>query len=78
MVLLVQDFLQKEHDRAGSAFLNLKDRNEELARDLAEREADLQELANLVSTKDEVIKNGESTTSEKIDSRSEGRGPVTS
>ena len=27
--------------------------------DLAEREADLEELANLVSTKDEVIKNGE-------------------
>jgi len=28
-------------------------------RDLTEREADLEELANLVSTKDEVIKNAE-------------------
>ena len=28
-------------------------------RDLAEHKADLQELANLVSTKDEVIKNAE-------------------
>ena len=53
------DNLQKEHERVGSAFQNLKDRNEELARDLAECEADLEELANLVSTKDEVIKNAE-------------------
>ena len=53
------DNLQKEHERVGSAFQNLKDQNEELARDLAECEADLQELANLVSTKDEVIKNAE-------------------
>ena len=53
------DNLQKEHERVGSAFQNLKDQNEELARDLAEREADLQELSNLVSTKDEVIKNAE-------------------
>ena len=53
------DNLQKEHERVGSAFQNLKDQNEELARDLAERQADLQELANLVSTKDEVIKNAE-------------------
>ena len=53
------DNLQKEHERIGSAFQNPKDQNEELARDLAEREADLQELANLVSTKDKVIKNGE-------------------
>ena len=45
--------------RVGSAFQNLKDQNEELARDLAEREADLEELTNLVSTKDEVIKNAE-------------------
>ena len=42
-----------------TAFQNLQEQNEELARDLAEREADLEELANLVSTKDEVIKNGE-------------------
>ncbi|XP_067047209.1 uncharacterized protein [Acropora muricata] len=53
------DNLQKEHERVGSAFQNLKDQNEELARDLAEREADLEELTNLVSTKDEVIKNAE-------------------
>ena len=53
------DNLQKEHERVGSAFQNLKDQNEELARDLAEREADLEELTNLVSTKDEMIKNAE-------------------
>ena len=53
------DNLQKEHERVGSAFQNLKDQNEELARHLAEREADLEELTNLVSTKDEVIKNTE-------------------
>ena len=35
------------------------DQNKELVRDLAEREAGLEELANLVSTKDEVIKNAE-------------------
>ena len=51
--------LQKEHERVGTAFQNLQEQNEELARDLAEREADLEELTNLVSTKDEVIKNGE-------------------
>ena len=34
------DNLQKEHERVGSAFQNLKDQNEELARDLAEREHD--------------------------------------
>lgn len=32
-------------------------RAEQRARDLAEREADLEELVNLVSTKDELIKN---------------------
>ena len=47
--------LQKEHKRVQ----NLKEQNEELAWDLAEREADLGELANLVSTKDEAIKNME-------------------
>ena len=51
--------LQKEHDRVGTAFQNLKEQNEELARDLAEWEADLEELTNLVSTKDEAIKNME-------------------
>ena len=43
----------------GTAFQNLKEQNEELVRDLAEGEADLEELANLVSTKDEAIKNME-------------------
>ena len=42
------------------AFQNLKEQNEELALDMAEQEADLEELANLVSTKDEAIKNMES------------------
>ena len=51
--------LQKEHERVGSVFQNLKDQNEELAKHLAESEADFEELANLVSTKDEVIKNAE-------------------
>ena len=37
-------------------FQNLREQNKELAWDLAEREADLEELANLVSTKDEAIK----------------------
>ena len=42
-----------------SVFQNQKEQNEEVARDLAERKADLEELVNLVSTKDEVIKNRE-------------------
>jgi len=37
--------LQKEHEWVGTAFQNLKDQNKELARDLAQREADLEELA---------------------------------
>ena len=56
-------------------FQNLKEHNEELARDLAEREADLEELTNLVSTKDKAIKNMENT--QKNHSRSESRGTVT-
>ena len=51
--------LQKEHERVRTAFQNMKEQNEELVRDLAEREADLEELANLASTKDEAIKNME-------------------
>ena len=51
--------LQKEHERVGMVFQNRKEQNEELAWDLAEQEADLEELANLVSTKDEAIKNME-------------------
>ena len=43
----------------GTAFQNLKVQNEELARDLAEGDADMEELANFVSTKDEVIKSME-------------------
>ena len=58
--------LQKEHDRVGTAFQNLKEQNEELARDLAEWEADLEELTNLVSTKDEAIKNMETSACKKI------------
>ena len=51
--------LQKEHELVGTAFQNIQEQNEQLARDLAEREADLEELANLVSTKDEVVRNME-------------------
>ena len=71
--------LQKEHERVGTAFQSLQEQNEELAWDLAEREADLEELTNLVSTKDEVIKNVERRLLQvkKSHSRSEGRGPVT-
>ena len=50
---------QKEHERVATAFQNLKVQNEELAQDLAEQAADMEELANLVTTKDEVIKNME-------------------
>ena len=39
------------------AFQNQKDQNLELARELQERESEAEELANLVRTKDEVIKN---------------------
>ena len=42
-----------------TAFQNLKEQNEELALNLAEREAYLEELTNLVSTKDQAIKNME-------------------
>ena len=49
--------LQKEHERVGTALQNLKEQNEELAQDFAEQKADLEELANLVRTKDEAIKN---------------------
>ena len=41
------------------AFQNLQDQNEQLVQDLAERDADLEELTNLVCTKDEEIKNKE-------------------
>ena len=51
--------MQKEHKRVGTAFQNPKVQNEELTRDLAERDADMEELANFVSTKAEVIKNME-------------------
>ena len=42
--------LQKEHERVGMAFQNLQDQNEQLVQDLAERDADLEELTNLVSS----------------------------
>ena len=51
--------LQKEHEQVGMAFQNLKVKNKELVRDLAERDAAMEELANLMSTKDEAIKNME-------------------
>ena len=51
--------LQKEHKRVGTAFQNPKVQNEELTRDLAQRDADMEEPANFVSTKAEVIKNME-------------------
>ena len=53
--------LHKEHEGVRTVFQNLKEQNEELARDLAEQEADLEELTNLVSTKDKAIKNMENT-----------------
>ena len=43
--------LQKEHEQVGTAFQNQKEQNKEVAGDLAERKADLEELVNLVSTK---------------------------
>ena len=49
--------LLKDHDRVGLAFQNQKDQNLELARELQERESEAEELANLVRTKDEVVKN---------------------
>ena len=68
--------LQKEHKRVQ----NLNEQNKELAWDLAEWEADLGELANPVSTKDEAIKNMERrlrTADENSHLQSESRGPVT-
>ena len=49
--------LLKDHDRVGLAFQNQKEQNLELARELQERESEAEELANLVRTKDEVVKN---------------------
>ena len=51
--------MQKDHEPVRTAFQNLKEQNEELAWDLAEQEADLEELANIMSTKDKAIKNME-------------------
>ena len=55
--------LQKEHERVGLAFQNQQDQVEELAeepeqrkKDAEEANNDLQELADLVQTKDEAIK----------------------
>ena len=50
---------QKEHERVGMAFQYLSEQSKELVWDLAEKEDDLEELTNLVSTKDEAIKNME-------------------
>ena len=51
------EVLQKDHDRVGLAFQNQKEQNQELARELQERQSEAEELANLVRTKDEVVKN---------------------
>ena len=49
--------LLKDHDRVGLAFQNQKEQNQELARELQERESEAEELANLVRMKDEILKN---------------------
>jgi len=49
--------LLKDHARVGLAFQNQKEQNQELARELQERESEAEELANLVRTKDKVVKN---------------------
>ena len=71
--------LQKEQEQVWTAFQNLKEQNEELVRDLAECKAHLEELANLVSTKDKAIKNMERRLlqAKKSNRRSKGTGPAT-
>ncbi|XP_078360331.1 uncharacterized protein LOC144644673 [Oculina patagonica] len=49
--------LLKDHDRVGLAFQNQKEQNQELAQELQERESEAEELANIIRTKDEVVKN---------------------
>ena len=49
--------LLKDHDRVGLAFQNQKEQNQELARELQERESEAEELANLVRMKDKILKN---------------------
>ena len=49
--------LQKDFKRVGQAFQNQKEQNQELTEQLAEREKEAEELANLVRTRDEVVKN---------------------
>ena len=51
--------LLKEHERVGQAFQTQQNQNEDLAQELAEKEKDVEELADLVPVKCEVIKNME-------------------
>ena len=44
-------------NRVGLAFQNQEEQNQELARELQERESEAEELANLVRMKDEILKN---------------------
>lgn len=49
--------LLKDHERVGQAFKNQQAQNQELAQELDEKEKEAEELANLVQTKCEVVKN---------------------
>ena len=51
------DSLRKNHERVGQAFQNQQQQNQELAEELEEKEKESEELANLVRTKVEVVKN---------------------
>lgn len=51
--------MMKEYERVAHAFQNQKTQNVELVEELVEKEKDVEELADLVQTKCEVIKNME-------------------
>ena len=51
--------LQKEHERVGQAFQTQQHQNADLTQELAKKEKDAEELADLVRDKCEVIKNME-------------------
>lgn len=55
---LHENFL-KEQEKVGQAFQTQQNQNEELAQELAEKEKNAEELADLVRTKCKVIKNME-------------------
>ena len=48
--------LQKDFKRVGQAFQNQKEQNQELTEQLAEREKEAEELANLVRTEMRLLK----------------------